>query len=86
MEEGKDKKHEFKIIVNARKEDWKEETIGYLQVVNLAYPPPHQPQEMFTVQYSKGPKENREGTLVDGQKPVYVKNEMVFRVTPTNQS
>jgi hypothetical protein len=82
----KEHKKEFTIIVNARKETWKEETIDYWQVVNLAYPPPHQPQEMFTVQYSNGPKENREGTLVAGQKPVYVKNEMVFRVTPTNQS
>lgn len=84
MEEGKSK--EYKIVVNARKEDWKEETINYWQVVNLAFPPPHQPQEMFTVQYSKGPKDNREGTLVDGQKPVIVKNEMVFVVTPTNKS
>lgn len=84
MEKGNQK--EFNIIVNAQKQTWKEETINYWQVVNFPYPPPHQPQEMFTVQYSKGPKENREGTLVDGQAAVYVKNEMVFRVSPTNKS
>lgn len=75
----------FEIIVNARPRSWNEDTISYSQVVDLAFPPPHTPTEIFTVQYSRGPKENRQGTLVEGQ-AVPVKSGMVFDVTRTDKS
>lgn len=75
----------FNIFVNARRHSWEEHTINYSQIVDLAFPPPCGPNEIFTVQYSRGPKENREGTLVEGQK-VEVKNGMVFDVTRTDKS
>lgn len=75
----------FEIIVNARPKSWHEETISYMQVVDLAYPPPHKPTEIFTVQYSHGPKDNPKGTLVDGQS-VKVKSGMIFDVTRTDKS
>ena len=75
----------FEIIVNARRKEWSEDTINYWQVVDLAFPPPHDPNEIFTVDYSHGPKENPQGTLTDGEN-VKVKNGMVFDVTRTNRS
>ncbi len=76
---------QFKIIVNAKPKSWNEEIISYSQVVDLAFPPPHKETEVFTVQYGHGPKENPQGTLVDGQK-VEVKDGMVFSVTRTDKS
>jgi Multiubiquitin len=73
------------IIVNAKKKPWDEAKISYDQVVDLAFPPPHRPTEVFTVQYSRGPKDNPSGTLVSGQS-VFVKNEMVFDVDRTDRS
>lgn len=75
----------FEIIVNARPKAWNEDTISYTQVVNLAFPPPHTSTEIFTVQYSRGPKENPQGTLVEGQS-VKVKSGMVFDVSRTDKS
>ena len=75
----------FNIFVNARQHSWEDKTINYSQVVDLAFPPPHGPNEIFTVQYSRGPKENREGTLVEGQE-VEIKSGMVFDVTRTDKS
>ena len=75
----------FNIFVNARRHSWEDKTINYSQVVGLAFLPPYGPNEIFTVQYSCGPKENREGTLVEGQK-VEIKSGMVFDVTRTDKS
>lgn len=75
----------FNIFVNARRHSWEDNVINYSQVVDLVFPPPHGPNEIFTVQYSRGPKENREGTLVEGQE-VEIKNGMVFDVTRTDKS
>ncbi|MDE2591014.1 MAG: multiubiquitin domain-containing protein [Patescibacteria group bacterium] len=78
------KQHKFEIIVNAQKRPWNEDKISYSQVVELAFPG-HNPKDMFTVQYSKGPKDNPQGTLAQGQS-VEIKNEMIFNVTQTIQS
>jgi hypothetical protein len=75
----------FEIIVNARPKQWNEETISYSQVVELAFPGQHNPNEIFTVQYSRGMKEKPQGTLVEGQS-VKVKDGMVFHVTRTDKS
>ena len=80
-----EERKKFEIIVNARPKPWNEEKISYSQVVDLAFPPPHKPTEIFTVQYSHGPKENQQGTLVDGQ-AVIVKSGMVFIVSRTDKS
>jgi hypothetical protein len=75
----------YEIIVNGRPRPWDKETISYDEVVVLAFPPPHDPNSVFTVQYSHGPKENPQGTLVQGQS-VKVKSGMRFDVTQTNRS
>lgn len=82
-----DEQHDKKIelIVNATPKPWHEESIIYSQVVDLAFPPPHKPTEIFTVQYSHGPKDNPQGILVAGHS-VIVKNRMVFDVSRTDKS
>lgn len=75
----------FNLIINGRPTQWDEETINFSQVINLAFPPPHKDTEFFTVQYSRGPNENPQGTLIDGQS-VKVKSGMVFDVTRTDKS
>lgn len=81
-EKGPDR---FNLIINGRPNIWEQNKIGYLQVVDLAFPPPHKETEFFTVQYSRGTKENPQGTLIEGQ-DVEVKSGMVFDVTRTDKS
>ena len=76
---------QFEIIVNAKPEYWKDDTISYLQVVNLAFPSSHKETEIFTVQYSRGPRGSPQGTLVKGQN-VKVVGGMNFDVTKTDKS
>ncbi len=64
---------------------WDEDSISYTQVVDLAFPPPHKPTKIFTVQYSHGLKDHREGTLVEGE-TVTIKSGMIFDVTSTDKS
>ena len=78
-------KQKFAIIVNTRTKEWNGEFITYREVVDLAYPPPHKPTEVFTVQYMDGPPQNPQGSLVEGHK-VRVKDEMVFIVDRTDRS
>lgn len=76
---------EFKIIVNGSHKEWEKSKIGYIEVVDLAFTGPHGPNDVFTVQYSRGPKENPQGSIVEGQS-VTVKSGMVFDVSPTTKS
>lgn len=78
--------HHYELIVNAQKRKWESETISFEQVVELAFPSPEFGGNIqYTVTYSKGPKENPDGTLVAGQS-VGVKSGMVFNVTKTDKS
>ena len=73
------------IIVNAKEYPWSRKEISYTDVVNLPFPPPHSETVMFTVQYSRGPKESPQGTLVKGKSVSIIKG-MVFDVTQTDKS
>lgn len=78
---------EIILIVNAQKKPWAETTISYEQVTHLAYPEPPPPGVVitYTVEYERGPRRNREGSLTVGRS-VYVKNGMIFGVTETGRS
>lgn len=80
-----DEEKRYELIVNAKPKGWREDTISYNQVVELAYPPPYKPNEVFTVQYSRGPEGHQQGTLANGQ-TVPVKSGMNFDVTRTDKS
>jgi multiubiquitin len=83
---GQDHKKEFTIIVNARKKEVAAKELSFDQVVALAFSPvPTGPNVMFTITYRHGPKENRDGSLLEGG-TVEIKNEMVFNVTQTDKS
>ena len=77
-------KEKVVIIVNAREHIWDDLMISYDQLVLLAYGKIEN-NKSYTITYSCGPKENREGFLVKGQS-VLVYNKMIFNVTGTNQS
>ncbi len=83
--EQEESRKRYEIIVNGKLHTWEEREINYSKVVDIAFPPPHKETEIFTVQYSRGPDENREGTLVQGQQ-VFVKSGMNFHVSRTDKS
>jgi hypothetical protein len=81
-----DHEKNFKLIVNTREKTWDKETISYKEAVILAFGTySDDPNTTYTVDYSKGPKENPEGSLTKGQS-VEVKNGMIFNVTETHKS
>ncbi|MBB3701253.1 multiubiquitin domain-containing protein [Flammeovirga yaeyamensis] len=81
------KKKSFKLLVNASPKLWKNEEISFEEVVILAFG--HcdngNVNKAYTVTYANGPKENRNGSMVKGDK-VIVKSKMRFNVTSTDKS
>lgn len=79
----------FEIIVNGRTRPWEEVLINFDQLVQLAYPNPPPPPPgsvvVYTITYTKGPKVNPHGTMLQGQS-VSVKSGMVFDVVRTIRS
>lgn len=74
----------FVIIVNGQPRTVTEREISFCRVVELAG---HQCKgnTMHTVTYRRGPKANREGSMVPGDS-VKVKDNMIFNVTSTDKS
>lgn len=76
----------YKIIVNAALKEWKTNTISFEDLVKIAFPENSgKPNFAYTVTYAFGPKENPEGSMSKGD-IVFIKNQMKFYVTATNQS
>lgn len=83
---GPPRRKEYTVIVNGRKKVVQTSTLSYDQVVALAFDPvPVGPNVLFSVTFSHGPHENREGTLTQGE-TVQIKNEMIFNVSQTDKS
>jgi Multiubiquitin len=77
---------DFHIIVNARQKVVTQKVLSFAQIVALAFDnPPTAPNLMFTVTYRNVPRQNPEGSLLEGQS-VKIKDKMVFNVTPTDKS
>lgn len=77
---------EFKIFVNTREKIWLQPTISFGQLMELAFGVyEDMPHIAYTSTYDKGPKENRNGVFVKGQR-VYVTNNMIFNATRTDKS
>jgi hypothetical protein len=84
-EKGAENKH-TEIFVNARKKKWDKERISYEEVIVLAFGVYTEGENVvYSVTYTKGEHENREGSLVKGQF-VNTKSGMRFDVTQTNKS
>ena len=75
------------IIVNGRPRDFEKTEISFEEVVLLAFPNAQlqNPDFEYTVTYTKGHNDNKEGTLTKGRR-VKVKDGMIFNVTETNKS
>lgn len=74
------------IYVNGRERTVEKREYTFDEVVRWAYPNPKPgPDFEYTLTYSKGPDDKKEGTLVAGQS-VKVKEDMVFNVYETNKS
>jgi hypothetical protein len=81
-----DHKKDFTIIVNGRNKVVMQRHLSFADVVGLAFDnPPSGPNIIFTITYRNGPRENPEGTLVEGG-TVKIKDRMIFNVTPTDKS
>lgn len=86
-EMSNDRQEPIAIIVNARPKETDQKRLTFEEIVSLAYDgnPPAGPNWEFTVDYSKGPDDDKQGSLLPG-KSVRVKDGMVFNVTATDKS
>lgn len=75
----------FKIIVNGMLKEWSEPQITCDQIVYLALGNVNYNTQVYTVSYSKGPKQNPKGSMVKGD-TVFVKSKMNFNVAATDKS
>ncbi|WP_421793659.1 multiubiquitin domain-containing protein [Hydrocarboniphaga effusa] len=74
------------IIVNGRKKNVEKTELSFKEVVLLAFPDAvFDDKTVYTVTYAEGPRENPEGTLVEGRS-VKLKNGMVFNVARSDKS
>ena len=80
------KPKDYKIYVNGQEKTVTRKIVSYEQIVALAFPMPITgPNIIYTVGYEDGPHQNPTGSLLPGGK-VYVKDGMIFDVTPTDKS
>lgn len=73
------------IRVNGDEKEWKKSVISFEEVLSLAFSSINHDQIAYPVKYSNGPRQNPKGSMDKGD-IVYVKNKMIFNVTPTNRS
>lgn len=77
---------EYHILVNTRPKEISTPTLGFWEVVKLAFPQAvPSPTTYYTVTYKHGPKTNPEGSLVASE-TVHLKDGMRFNVTATDKS
>lgn len=86
-EKEQDNEKSVTIIVNARQKQTDEKRLTFEQIVSFAYDgnPPTGSNWEFTVDFSKGPDDKKEGSLLPGES-VKIKDGMVFNVTATDKS
>lgn len=76
----------IRIIVNARPREVHKRELSYWEVVKLAFPDAAPaPNTVYTINYARGPHQNPEGSMVEGQH-VFIKDGMTFYVTVTDKS
>jgi Multiubiquitin len=76
----------YTIYLNGQEKKIATKTVTYEEIVKLAFTTPITGQNIiYTVGYEDGPHKNPSGSLMTGGK-VYVKDGMIFDVTPTDKS
>jgi hypothetical protein len=75
------------IIVNAQQKTVTKEALTFDDVVEIAFPGhPNDPNIIYTVTYRKAEGPRPEGTLVEGQTAVKIKDGTIFNVARTDKS
>jgi hypothetical protein len=77
-------KGQVTIIVNGRPKHVAQDRISFTELVQLAWGSVD-PNTIYTVLYTNGPKDNRDGSMSPGDS-VEIKSGMNFNVTPTGKS
>lgn len=75
----------YTIRVNGDEKEWKKNVISFEEVLSLAFPSINHDRTAYTMKYSNGPRQNPNGSMDKGD-IVYIKDKMIFNVTPTNRS
>lgn len=78
---------DYTIVVNTREKTVSQEEITFAEIIALAYDnPPTGPNVFFTVTYRRGHGNKPEGTMVETDKPLKLKDGMIFNVSATDKS
>lgn len=85
MANHEEHKH-FTIVVNGEKVNESKRELAFVQVLDLAFPPPRKiPDKEYSITFKNAESKPHNGTLHPGGK-VEIKNGTSFDVTPTNKS
>lgn len=83
---SQDNRQDTSIIVNGRERNAESKELTFNQVVQLAYGQVNpNPNICYTVTYKRGPGQNPEGSMVEGD-TVKINKGMIFNVTRTDKS
>jgi len=82
---GSETPKEITIILNSEKKPWSTKEITFKEVIILAFGEYVENEQIaYSVTYSKGPDDKKEGTMIKGS-VVKVKEGMIFNVTRSNK-
>ena len=86
LHEGGASSKTFEIIVNSRPREVEAQQVAFEQVVQLAFPGPHETNVVFSMTYRHAASTPHAGELGAGGSVEVKKKETVFNVTRTVQS
>lgn len=85
--EDKGDHKDITIVVNTREKTVSQKELTFAEIIALAFDsPPTGAQVMFTVTYRRGEGNKPEGTMVETDPPLKLKNGMIINVTATDKS
>lgn len=77
----------FTIIVNTREKTVTQKELTFAEIIALAYEnPPTGANVLFTVSYRRGEGKKPEGTMVETDPPLKLKEGMIINVSATDKS
>ncbi len=78
---------EITIIVNTREKTVSQKELTFTEIIALAYDtPPTGADVMFTVTYRRGHGNKPDGTMVETDSPLKLKEGMIINVSATDKS
>lgn len=84
---GDSNNKDYTIIVNTREKTVSKKELTFAEIIALAYDnPPTGANVLFTVTYRRGHGNKPDGTMVETDPPLKLKEGMIFNVTATDKS